>query len=258
VPFTKHTASENRLIAALPHEDRQHFLDGCERVELVFADILCKAGDTIQYVHFPIGSVISLLAQTDDNFSVEVGMVGNEGMIGIPLVLGVDFSPLHLLVQGAGVAWRMDALSFRRELQLSFALKLELDRYLYVMTTQFAQIATCTRFHMVDARLARWLLMMEDRVNSDKFHVTHEILAHMLGVRRVSVTNVAGSLQRKKLISYSRGEITILDRSGLEAVCCGCYRAGKETYDRVLGYPRGGSFDTYGDDALRVGVGFAD
>lgn len=258
MPFTKHTASENRLIAALPHEDRQHFLDGCERVELVFADILCKAGDTIQYVHFPIGSVISLLAQTDDNFSVEVGMVGNEGMIGIPLVLGVDFSPLHLLVQGAGVAWRMDALSFRRELQLSFALKLELDRYLYVMTTQFAQIATCTRFHMVDARLARWLLMMEDRVNSDKFHVTHEILAHMLGVRRVSVTNVAGSLQRKKLISYSRGEITILDRSGLEAVCCGCYRAGKETYDRVLGYPRGGSFDTYGDDALRVGVGFAD
>jgi CRP-like cAMP-binding protein len=236
VPFTKHTASENRLIAALPYEDRQHFLDGCERVELVFADILCKAGEPINHVHFPISSVISLLAEADDNSSVEVGMVGNEGMIGIPIMLGVDFSSLQFLVQGAGAAWRMDALSFRHELQQNFALKLQLNRYLYVMTSQLAQIAACIRFHMVDARLARWLLMMEDRVHSNKFHVTHKILAYMLGVRRVSVTNVAGSLQRKKLISYSRGEITILDRSGLEAACCGCYRADKEIYDHLLGY----------------------
>jgi CRP-like cAMP-binding protein len=180
VPFTKHSASENRLIAALPHEDRQHFLDSCERVELSFADILCKVGEPIQYVHFPISSVISLLAKADDNSSVEVGMVGNEGMIGIPIMLGVGFSSLQFLVQGSGAAWRIDALSFRRELQLSFALKLELNRYLYVMTSHLAQTAACTRFHMVDARLARWLLMMEDRVHSEKFHVTQEILAYML------------------------------------------------------------------------------
>ena len=240
MPFTQHAASENHLIAALPHEDRQHFLDGCERVELIFADILCKVGEAVQYVHFPINSVISLLAQADDHSSVEVGMVGNEGMVGIPIMLGVEFSSLQFLVQGSGAAWRMDALSFRRELQLSSALKLELNRYLYVMTSQLAQIAACTRFHMVEARLARWLLMMEDRAHSDKFHVTHEILAYMLGVRRVGVTQAAGLLHRKKLISYSRGDITILDRNGLEAVCCGCYRADKEIYDRVLGYPQGG------------------
>lgn len=238
MPFTKNTASENRLIAALPQEDRQHFLDGCERVELVFSDILCKSGEPVKYVHFPISSVISLLAKVDDNSSVEVGMVGNEGMIGMPIMLGVDFSSLQFLVQKTGEAWRMDALSFRRELQLSLALKLLMNCYLFVMTSQFAQTAACTRFHMVEARLARWLLMTEDRVHSDKFHVTHKILAHMLGVRRVSVTNVAGLLQRKNLISYKRGEITILDRSGLEAASCRCYRTDKEIYDHLLGYSR--------------------
>ena len=235
MPSTKHIASENRLIAALPHEDRQHFLDGCEQVELAFADIMSKVGEPLQHVHFPISGVISLLAQADDNFSVEVGMVGNEGMIGIPIMLGVDFSSLQFLVQGAGAAWRMDALSFRRELELSSALKLVMNRYLYVMNSQLAQTAACMRFHMVEARLASWLLMTEDRVYSDKFHITHNILAYMLGVRRESVTNVAGLLHRKKLISYRRGNITILDRSGLEAICCPCYRADKEIYDCLFG-----------------------
>ena len=235
MPITKHATSVNRLIAALPHEDHQRFIDGCERVELAFSDILCKAGKPIQYVHFPINSVISLLAMTDDNSSVGVGMVGNEGMVGIPIMLGGDISSLQFLVHGSGAAWRMDALSFRRELQLSFALKLALNRYHYVMTSQLAQIAACTRFHIVEERLARWLLMTEDRVHSTKFHLTHELLANILGVRRVSVTNVAGSLQRKKLISYSRGDITILDRNGLEAASCGCYQSDKETYSHLLG-----------------------
>lgn len=232
---TKHTTSGNRLIAALPHEDRQHFLGSCERVELFLGDILCKVGEPIQYVYFPSSGVISLLAEVDDNSSVEVGMVGNEGMIGIPIMFGVDSSSLKLLVLGSGVAWRMDALSFRRELQLNLALKLKLNRYLYVITSQIAQTVACTRFHMVEARLSRWLLVMEDRMHSEKFQVTHEIIANMLGVRRVAVTNAAGSLQRKKLISYSRGDIMILDRSGLEAACCGCYRANREVYDLVLG-----------------------
>lgn len=232
---SKFAPSENRLISGLPREDRNHFLEGCEQVELVFADILCDAGEPIKYVHFPIGSVVSLLAKTDDHSSVEVGVVGNEGMLGISLMLGVDFSSLQFMVRGSGPAWRMDALSFRRELQLSSALKFELNRYLYLMTSQLAQSAACTRFHVVEERLARWLLMTQDRVHSDKFHVTHEILAYMLGVRRVGITKAAGELQRKKLISYSRGDITILDHNGLEAVSCGCYQADKEIYDRLLG-----------------------
>jgi len=235
VPVTKHAASENRLIAALPLKDRRNFLDGCERVELVFSDILCKVGEPLQYVHFPISGVVSLLAQADGNSQVEVGMVGNEGMVGIFIMFGVDFSSLQCQVQGSGAAWRMDALSFRRELELSFALKLKMNRYLYVMTSQLAQTAACIRFHMLEARLASWLLMTGDRVHSDKFHITHNILAYMLGVRRVGITNAAGSLHRKKLINYSRGDITIIDRSGLEAICCWCYRGDKGIYDRMLG-----------------------
>ena len=233
--ITRETTIENRLIAALPIEDRQHFLDSCERVELIFTDILCKIGEPIQHVYFPIDSVISLLAQVDDSSNVEVGMIGNEGMIGIPIMLGVDFSSLQFLVQGTGAAWRMDTLSFHRELQLSSALKYELDRYLYVMTSQLAQVAACARFHTVEARLARWLLMMGDRMHSERFQFTYKILAYMLGVRRVGVAKAAGSLHRKKLINYSRGDITILDRSGLEVASCGCYRTDKKIYDSVLG-----------------------
>jgi len=225
----------NRLLTALPRKDRQHFLAGCEQVQLVFADVLCEPGDPVRHVYFPTGSYISLVSPVDSHASLEVALVGNEGMHGIALVLGVNVSPLHALVQGEGPALRMSAAPFRRELQHSPALQRGLNRYIYVRMSQFAQTAACTRFHVVEERLARWLLMTQDRAFSDELHITHEFLAFMLGVRRVGITKAAGALQKRKLINYSRGTITVLDRPGLEAAACGCYRADKATYDRIMG-----------------------
>ena len=226
---------ENRLLAALPAKDRQRFLEGCEAVELNFSNTVYKPDEAIQHVYFPTGSCISLVAPVCDHAGLEVALVGNEGMVGIPLLLGVEFSSLQVLVQGSGSAWRVDAASFRRELQRSSALTAKLNHYLYVQVCQLAQTAACIRYHVVEARLARWLLMTQDRANSNEFHVTHEFLAYMLGVRRVGITKAAGSLQQKKLISYKRGDITIVDRRGLEAASCGCYLADKQIYERMLG-----------------------
>jgi CRP-like cAMP-binding protein len=210
-------------------------LTNCEEIELIFSEVLYRPGELISHVYFPTGSYISLVTAINGDAGLEVRLIGNEGMLGITLTLGVDVAPFHAWVLGAGPALRMAAPTFLRELERSPALQLDLKHYLYVSMSQLAQTATCTRFHVVEARLASWLLMTQDRANSDHFHVTHELMAHMLGVRRVGITKAANSLLKQKLIRYCRGDIMILDRIGLEATSCECYRADKETYERLLG-----------------------
>ena len=225
---------ENHLIERLPRAERVRLLAICEPVELVLADVMFEPGQVTRYVWFPIDGFVSLITLADGSPGLEVGMVGREGMLGAHLALGVTTAPLRALVQGPGTAWRIGAAAFRAELARSKPLQRGLNRYLYVLMAQLAAATACLRFHQIGPRLARWLLMSQDRAHADHFHVTHEFLAYMLGVRRVGVTAAAGALQRLGLIEYRRGEVRVLDRAGLEAAACGCYRADRHTYAELL------------------------
>lgn len=225
---------ENRLLAALPGAERRRLAALCEPVELVFGDALYEQGARIRHVFFPRRSFISLISALDGEPMLEVGLVGSEGMLGMPLFLGVNVAPLRALVQGGGPALRMDAARFSRELKCSPALRGALKSYLYVLMSQLTQLAACTRFHLVEARLARWLLMTRDRAHSDEFRLTQEFTAYMLGVRRVSVTRAASVLQKRKLIRYTRGRMAIIDGPGLEKASCGCYATARNLYDRYM------------------------
>lgn len=228
-------AEANRLLAALGRRDLRRVLAASEVVAIAFAEELYVPGAPISHVYFPTQGFISLIMPVDATASIEVGLVGSEGMFGIPLALGVDESPVRAVVQGAGFAVRMPAARFLRELARIRALRSGMERYAYVHLTQLAQTAACTRFHVVEARLARWLLMTQDRAHAESFHVTQAFLALMLGVRRVGVTKAAGALQRRGLIRYARGDITVVDRRGLKSAACGCYRADLDAYQRILG-----------------------
>lgn len=225
----------NHLLAALPRNDYKRLLNRCVETELVLAEVLYHAGDLISHIYFPTTGIISLVTPIDNNHNLEVGLIGYEGMFGLPLILSVNVASYDAVVQGAGQAMCLSTPVFLDELEKSAAFKQELKRYLYVVMSQIAQTAGCNRFHVIEARLARWLLMTQDRAQSDQFHVTHVFLAYMLGVRRVGITKAANSLQNKTLIRYKRGEIKILDRAGLEAASCECYQTEKAIYERILG-----------------------
>jgi CRP-like cAMP-binding protein len=236
VPTAQRIPAVNRLLESLPTRDRRRMLAASEPVELVFADVLYTPRERLSHVYFPTSGFISIVMPINGSgsSSLEVGLIGDEGMFGIPLVLGVDASPVRAVVQGAGSAIRMDAAPFSHELGRSEALRRGIDRYVYVQMSQIAQTAACTRFHVVEARLARWLLMTQDRAHAKTFSITQEFLALMLGVRRVGVTKAASSLQRRNLIHYTRGMLTVIDRRGLKAASCGCYKADLDAYDRIL------------------------
>ena len=227
-------AVENHLIEMLPRKDRLSLLAICEPVQLVLSEVLYTPGKPTRHVYFPTDGFISLVAQLEGHPGLEVGMVGREGMLGAQLALGVVIAPLHALVQGAGAAWRIGIRDFRRELGRSAALRQSMDRYIHVLMTQLAASAACVRFHLIGPRLARWLLMTQDRAHADGFRVTHEFLAYMLGVRRVGITSAAVALQLGGLIEYHRGEVTVLDRKGLQAAACSCYAADLRVYAKAI------------------------
>lgn len=224
----------NRLLEALPRHARDRLLEECERVSLVFDTVLCERDRSYRHVYFPLGGSISLVATVGAHPPLEIALIGNEGMLGATLVLGVDRARLRGIVQGAGSAWRIPAPRFRRAMRESPALRGVVKRYLFVVITQLSQSTACTRFHEVEARLARWLLMTHDRAHADRFRLTHLFLADMLGVRRSAVTIAAGALQRRNLIRYARGEIDVVDRKGLEAASCECYQNVIGDYQRMF------------------------
>ena len=225
----------NHLIELLPRREKSRLLALCEPVELVLSEVLCEQGRPTSHVYLPTEGFISLLTLVDGKPGLEVGMVGSEGMVGVQLGLGVLTTPLRALVQGPGAAWRVAARPFRAELARSLPLQRVLNRYLYVLMTQLATSASCLRFHLIGPRLARWLLMTQDRAHADHFRMTHEFLAYMLGVRRVGVTMAAVALEREGFIEYSRGDLRVVDRAGLERAACSCYAGDRNIYDSVVG-----------------------
>jgi CRP-like cAMP-binding protein len=224
----------NHLIALLPLTDQRRLLARCEHLPLALFTVMQKAGTPTMHAWFPDTAFISLLVQSPATPTLEVGLVGSEGMLGTQLVLGVPEAPLQALVQGAGLAWRIDRVLLRRELARSEALRRVLLRYVQTQLMQLATGAACLRFHAIQPRLARWLLMTQDRAGSSRFHITHEFLSTMLGVRRVGITQAAQGLQRDGLILYRRGELSVLDRAGLLRAACPCYAADNASFARLM------------------------
>jgi CRP-like cAMP-binding protein len=226
-------SAANRVLASIPATEYRRLKAQLEPVAVSFGQVLYEPGGVIRHVYFPVDCLISLLTTVDKRRSLEVGMVGNEGMAGMPFILGMGVSGVRALVQGAGSALRMPAAPFRAEFDRNAPLQDALHRYTYALMAQISQTAACNRFHDAEQRLARWLLMTRDRVGSDEFVLTHQFLAHMLGLRREGVSEAASELRRRKLIVYSRGNMEIVDVRGLKAAACSCYQIVKTVYDRA-------------------------
>jgi CRP-like cAMP-binding protein len=228
--------ASNRLLAALPAHERDQFLVGLEPTEFTVRQPLYEPHKPIEHVYFPTGCVVSVLVLVDEDQAVEVATVGVEGMIGIPVLLGTETGPDLVFCQIPGQALRMPAGAFRELATGAGAIQALLQRYTFAFVRQLSQGSACNRLHPVDQRCARWLLMTHDNTGGrDEFPLTQDFLAKMLGVRRATVTEAAGRLQRAELISYHRGVIRILDRQGLEAAACQCYRIITKEYARLIG-----------------------
>lgn len=227
----------NILLASLPRSEHKRLVACLEPVRLTSGEVLYQPGELIRHAYFPCDCLVSLLAVVEGRTMLEVGLVGSEGMAGISLALGIGISPVRALVQESGTALRIRAVHFGREFGRNPSLQRDLLRYTHTLMTQATQTAVCSRFHLLEKRLARLLLMTRDRMRSNDFHLTHEFLARMLGVRRVGVTKAAGALQQQNLIGYSRGGVRILNRKGLEAASCRCYQIVKNVLARAQRTP---------------------
>ena len=223
----------NRLIAALPPAELRRWSPQLEWVDLPLGSVLCESGTTLEHVYFPTTAIVSLLYVMENGASAEIAVVGNEGVVGISLFMGGESTPSRAVVQSAGEGFRLKAAVIKDEFNRAPVLHLLL-RYTQALITQMAQTAVCNRHHSLDQQLCRWLLLSLDRLNSSELVMTQELIANMLGVRREGVTEAALKLQKKDLIRYSRGHISVLDRPGLEALSCECYAVVKKEYDRLL------------------------
>lgn len=225
---------KNRLLAALPSKQRDRLLRHLTSVHLQFEEILYEQDAPIGHVYFPSSSMISLLQELNDGSVAEVGRVSNEGMIGLPVFLGAGISHTRAFVQMPGEALRMRAQIFRKEARLGGALSNILLRYTQVMLYHSERLTACNTRHSIEQRLCRWLLITQDRLQTDQLEITHEFLSQMLGIHRHSVTVTAIRLQKGGLIRYSRGKLKILDRKGLEEACCECYRAIQGRFEQLF------------------------
>jgi len=222
------TKPANRLLAALPAKEYARLLPKLEEISLNFTETIYEPGDVIRHVYFPDSGIVSLLSAVEERSLLEIGIVGSEGFVGLPVFLGVKTSNNRAIVQGTGVAMRMKTADFLTESNNGGALPRLLQRYTHSLLIQISQSAVCYRFHPIEARLARWLLMTADRMKAENFQITQEFLSNMLGVRREAVSKSAANLQQRQLISYSRGNITIINWAELESVSCKCYQIVKE------------------------------
>ena len=235
---TKHAAiGSNQLLNGLNDGLRTQFIDLCEVVDLTLGEVVCNLGDTIHHVYFPLEGIISWEKQIIDSPDLMITLIGNEGMLCISSILGVDITPCRAVVQKSGFALRIAAADLTNQLEQNSELNTLLKRYVFVNYDQLVQTAACNLFHLLEYRLAKLILMFQDRSQSNELHITQELLAQMLGVRRVGVTKAAGSLQRQSFISYSRGNIIIHNRQGLKTASCLCYQADKNTYTHFLNAP---------------------
>ena len=224
----------NLLLEGLPNKVRNRILQQSDVVDLEFGDVLCEQDQPYRHIYFPLSSSLSLIINIGHHPPLEMGMIGNEGMLGVKLVLGFNIAQLRSEVLGPGTALRIAAPQFRRELRENIFLRRSLNRYLHVLIAQLSRIAACTHFHEVESRLARWLLMAHDRAHTDHIYFTHQTLANMLGVQRSAITIAAGILQQRGYIRYIRGDIRVLDRAGLEAASCDCYSVLIGNYDQLF------------------------
>lgn len=229
-----HDPRQNHLLDALYPSEYERLFPDLELVKLSLGQVLYESGAVLPYVYFPTDSIISLLYVMVDGDSAEIAVVGNEGMLGIAILMGGETTPSRAVVQSAGYGYRMKAKLIKEEFNRAGPVMRLLLRYTQALITQMSQTAVCNRHHSVEQQLCRWLLLSLDRLKIDELTMTQELIANMLGVRRVGVTEAAGKLQKAGLIHYSRGKIHVLDRPGLEKQVCECYHVVKAEFDRLL------------------------
>ena len=237
----KRSPQENHLLAALPDEVQSRLFPNLDLLDLPYGQVLYESGDTMKYVYFPIDSIVSLLYVMESGASAEVSVVGNEGFVGLALLMGGESTPSQAIVQSAGHACRLPSQLFKKELQRHTEMQVLLLRYALALITQMTQTAVCNRHHSIEQQLCRWLLLCLDRVPGARLRMTQELMSNMLGVRRESITEAAGHLQKQGAIKYSRGQITVLDRKVIEKLSCECYAVVRKETDRLMPFLTGQS-----------------